>query len=341
MSFSLEMRQFPPAPRDCYAVPGKPSINEELTIIKWEHMNPNTFIPSALFSTWSIRTALYPLSVLRSQLQLQKQNTIYKNTFDAYKDISKREGIRGLYRGFWITVPQIGSSLVYSTVFEKFRSVIHDNGFKSISAVASISSGCASLATQFIFVPTDIIAQYMMIYKNQDRLTAGHDKQVVELIQKQVKNGRTLGLSVVSAVYKADGISGFFRGFFASAIVYVPQMMMFWPVYYATQEVLNKLHPPTNRSIMYDQAFSAVVGGMVATVATNPMELFRVRIQMHRGTYTDTLRTLVTDEKGHLFTKGLAPRLIANSLYSGLVVVGYEIVKRLCVREEYKDRVKW
>lgn len=41
---------------------------------------------------------LYPLAVLRSRLQLQKQHTVYRNTLHAFIDISKKEGFRGLYR---------------------------------------------------------------------------------------------------------------------------------------------------------------------------------------------------------------------------------------------------
>ena len=53
---------------------------------------------------------------------------------------------------------------------------------KSIGGAAAVAGGLASFATQSIFVPTDIIAQYMMIYKNTDKLTAGHDKAVIEKV---------------------------------------------------------------------------------------------------------------------------------------------------------------
>ena len=33
---------------------------------------------------------------------------MYKGTFDAYKQITKTEGIKGLYRGFWISCFQVG-----------------------------------------------------------------------------------------------------------------------------------------------------------------------------------------------------------------------------------------
>ena len=36
---------------------------------------------------------------------------MYSGTFDAYKKISQTEGVRGLYRGFWISCFQVKISL--------------------------------------------------------------------------------------------------------------------------------------------------------------------------------------------------------------------------------------
>ena len=37
---------------------------------------------------------------------------MYSGTFDAYKKISQTEGIRGLYRGFWISCFQVNKDKV-------------------------------------------------------------------------------------------------------------------------------------------------------------------------------------------------------------------------------------
>lgn len=67
-------------------------------------MNLKLFYPLALTSTWTVRTVLYPLAVLRARLQLQKQKTVYRNTWHAFKSIAKYEGVQGLYRGFWVSI---------------------------------------------------------------------------------------------------------------------------------------------------------------------------------------------------------------------------------------------
>ncbi|KAL6730426.1 hypothetical protein Aduo_001404 [Ancylostoma duodenale] len=183
-----------------------------LKVIEWDHMNLAVFYPASLTSTWAVRTVLYPLAVLRSRLQLQKQHTVYKNTLDAFINISKKEGFRGLYRGFWVTVPQIGTSFIYATVYEKLRAVLNqDFGINSVAGISSLAGGAASLASQSIFVPTDIIAQYMMVYYKADKFIAGNDKAVIEYVRNEKNTRLTLGLRFIRAIYKTDGLRGFYR----------------------------------------------------------------------------------------------------------------------------------
>ncbi|KAK6729729.1 hypothetical protein RB195_006654 [Necator americanus] len=307
-------------------------------------MDLSIFYPTALTSTWAVRTVLYPLAVLRSRLQLQKQHTVYRNTLEAFVSISKSEGIRGLYRGFWVTVPQIGTSFIYTTVYEKLRAVLNqDLGVNSVAGISSLAGGAASLASQSIFVPTDIIAQYMMVYYKADKFISGNDKAVIEYVRNEKNPRLTLGLRFLRAIYKVDGLKGFYRGFFASALVYVPTCLVFWPVYYWVQDFCNwmrKGRVDRTGLLLLDQAVAATLGGVCSTICTNPMEMFRIRLQVHRTSYRDTLARMIRNEQHHIFTKGLTPRLISNSIYSCIVMVGYEIVKRFCVLPEYKDMVK-
>ncbi|TKR59969.1 hypothetical protein L596_029571 [Steinernema carpocapsae] len=319
-----------------------PASVTTLDVVEWDHMNLKMFYPMALASTWSVRTCLYPLAVLRSRLQLQKQHTVYRGTMDAFFSIAKHEGIRGLYRGFWVTVPQVGTSFIYATVYEKLRAVLQQNyGWTSCAGISSLAGGAASFCTQAIFVPTDIIAQHMMIYNYAEKFISGNDHKVLDYLRT---NKGTLGIRVIKAVYHSDGITGFYRGFWASTAVYVPTCFVFWPTYYKIQEVLKHIRKKVNlddTSLLLDQAVAATLGGAVSTIATNPMEVFRIRLQVHRTTYGETLARLIRNEGWTVFTKGLPPRLVSNSIYTGVVMVGYEIVKRFCVLPEYQHAVKW
>ncbi|VDO90592.1 unnamed protein product, partial [Haemonchus placei] len=216
---------------------------------------------------------------------------------------------------------------------------------KSVAGISSISGGAASFASQSIFVPTDIISQYMMVYYKADKFISGNDKAVIEYLRNEKNPRLTLGLRTVRAIYKIDGLKGFFRGFWASSLVYVPSCLVFWPTYYWCQDFFNWVRRRSSRegqgTLLLDQAVAATLGGACSTICTNPMEMFRIRLQVHRSDYVDTLARILRNEKQHIFTKGLAPRLISNSIYSCVVMVGYEVVKRFCVLPEFQDRVKW
>ncbi|VDK67214.1 unnamed protein product [Cylicostephanus goldi] len=227
---------------------------------------------------------LYPFAVVRSRLQLQKQHAVYKNTLDAFVNISKKEGIRGLFRGFWVTVPQLSTSLIYSTVYEKFRSILNrDFGIYSVAGVSSLAGGAASFCSQSIFVPTDIIAQYMMIYYKADKFVAGSDRGVLNYVLNEKNPRLTLGLRFIRAIYKVDGLRGFYRGFFASAMVATPSCLVFWPVYYWIQDLFNWIRKKTTERpgiLLFDQAVAATFGGAVSSICTNPMEMLRIRLQV-------------------------------------------------------------
>lgn len=61
-------------------------------------MDRRKFYPLSFFCSLSVRASLYPLTVVKTRLQIQKQSTVYKGTFDALSKIYSTEGIAGLYK---------------------------------------------------------------------------------------------------------------------------------------------------------------------------------------------------------------------------------------------------
>ncbi|GMT29116.1 hypothetical protein PFISCL1PPCAC_20413 [Pristionchus fissidentatus] len=331
---------------------------QKLHIIQWEHLDLYKFYPMAIASSWSIRCFLYPMSVVKSRLQLQRQNNMYKGMRHAFVDIVKKEGIGALYRGFWMTLPQLSASFLYSSVYESSRDMFQTKmGIKSSAVVSALAGGLASPAAQFVFVPTDIIAQHMMVHKQHAAFSGGKRNQgIVEALAKDGLEGkRTLGLRVAQAIYRVDGIKGFYRGFLSAIMLYIPSTMVFWSTYYNMQELLESARNKAKNSgedggdeglaarrlLFVDQAISGTVGGVASAICTNPLEMLRIRLQVHRTSYRETVRRLIKYEGMRVFTQGLAPRVVNNALYSCLVMLGYETVKKMCVLPEYKDCVIW
>ncbi|VDK26792.1 unnamed protein product [Anisakis simplex] len=144
--------------------------NRQLHIIEWEHLDLRKFYPLAMLSSWSVRCLLYPMSVVKSRLQLQKQCTFYRGMRHAFVHILANEGFTALYRGFWMTLPQLSASFLYSGAYEKIRDTLQAHaGLSSAPYLSALAGASASATVQLVFVPTDIIAQYMMVHNNAEK----------------------------------------------------------------------------------------------------------------------------------------------------------------------------
>lgn len=333
---------------------------EKLFVVQWEHLDLWRFYPLTLASSWSIRCVLYPMSVVKNRLQLQRQNNVYRGMRHAFTEILRAEGVGAFYRGFWMTLPQLSASFLYSSTYERVRDLLQVHiGIRNPSLVSALAGAIASPCAQLVFVPTDIVAQHMMVHSNPEAFGGSRKNVAVASVVRSdgLESRLTLGLRVVRAVYKVDGLSGFYRGFFSAVMLYIPSTMVFWSTYYHTlgvfrqirfkvTEIQKGVRPKTaadvdNRNFYLDQAVSGSVAGIASACATNPLEMLRVRLQVHRTNYTETIRRLWKHEKSRVFTKGLAPRVVSNALYSSLVMVAYETVKKLCVLPEYQEHVVW
>uniref|UniRef100_A0A915C5Z4 Mitochondrial carrier protein n=1 Tax=Parascaris univalens TaxID=6257 RepID=A0A915C5Z4_PARUN len=218
--------------------------NRQLHIIEWEHLDVYKFCPLAMASSWSIRCLLYPMSVVKSRLQLQKRNTVYRGMRHAFIHILRNEGFTALYRGFWMTLPQLSASFIYSGAYEKIRELLQAYaGLSSAAFLSALAGAAASATTQLVFVPTDIIAQYMMVHNNPDSFIGSMRNAAVINFMKEDPVGKrlTLGLRVARAVYCVDGFKGFYRGFLSSTMLYIPSSMVFWATYYNVLDLFKAL----------------------------------------------------------------------------------------------------
>lgn len=138
--------------------------------IEWEMLDKKKFIPLSIASSFTVRTSLYPLTLVKTRLQIQKGNEIYKGTWDAFRKIVKYEGFKGLYKGFWINMFSIVSGAFYVLTYENVRHLLQVNNITDSRLRALIGGGCASLVGQTIIVPIDVISQHLMLIGQKVRI---------------------------------------------------------------------------------------------------------------------------------------------------------------------------
>lgn len=49
-----------------------------ITTIEWNMMDKAKFFPLSMLSSFTVRCALYPLTLIKTRLQIQKHNVMYK-----------------------------------------------------------------------------------------------------------------------------------------------------------------------------------------------------------------------------------------------------------------------
>lgn len=200
--------------------------------IEWDMMDKTKFFPLSMLSSFSVRCALYPLTVIKTQLQVQYKNDYYKGMVDAGVKIYRAEGAPGLYRGFWISSIQIVSGVFYISTYEGVRHLLTQNNVGTRTKTL-IAGGCASLVGQTIVVPFDVISQHVMVLGMN---SSGKIDMNPLGIKYEPQRGRfKISKDIAHEILRRDGFGGFYRGYTASLMAYVPNSAMWWGFYHLYQ----------------------------------------------------------------------------------------------------------
>ncbi|XVF20839.1 hypothetical protein REPUB_Repub12eG0037500 [Reevesia pubescens] len=254
------------------------------TEINWDKLDKTKFyvVGAGIFT--GITVALYPVSVVKTRLQVASKDTVERSAFSVVRGILKTDGIPGLYRGFGTVITgAIPARVIFLTTLETtkvaaFRMV---EPFKfSEPTQAAIANGIAgmtgSLFSQAVFVPIDVISQKLMVQGY-----SGHAKY----------KG---GLDVARKVLKFDGIRGLYRGFGLSVMTYSPSSAVWWATYGSSQRVIwrflghgtdFKEAAPSPWTIVSVQAAGGFIAGATASCITTPLDTIKTRLQVLLGPY--------------------------------------------------------
>jgi solute carrier family 25 protein 44 len=204
--------------------------------------------------------------------------------------------------------------------------------------------------SQTLIIPFDIISQHIMVAlhtrRNHDnKLHASKLKSTffkpLSLNQDEVRRFG-IAIAITRQLYREGGLRSFYRGYLATLICFVPSSACWWMLYQHFNEFLFGAPMAQNMPYMFLNCMSGTLSGAAVSVMTNPMDLLRANIQVHRpSSYKSAVKYLWKEDKWRIFTKGLSARLTQSCLSSALIVVGYETMKRFSVDEKYRDQVRW
>jgi solute carrier family 25, member 44 len=80
---------------------GKPATPPQLADISWEELDKPKFYALGMTSFLGLRALLYPTFLIKTRMQTS--TGLYTGTLDAAQKIVRTEGVKGIYRGFWVS----------------------------------------------------------------------------------------------------------------------------------------------------------------------------------------------------------------------------------------------
>eukprot|EP00056_Hartaetosiga_gracilis_P000588 m.39138 g.39138 ORF g.39138 m.39138 type:complete len:345 (-) comp10268_c0_seq2:92-1126(-) len=295
------------------------------TVIDWKHIDVPRFLVLAPTASVLTRVVLYPTQLIKTRLQVQKQHSFYNGPVDAFRKIVRYEGVRALYKGFLPNLINVGAGQLYITSYERIKHrltpvVPNEIGRNFIGGFS------ASMISQVIMVPANVVTQRMMVFGQTVEQGATHEA--------------TTARSLASNIIKAEGVRGFYKGYWASIAAFAPTSAIWWSVY----GVLRRWQSGDDvvKQDMYTIAQQAVAGslaGITTAVITNPLDVVRARLQVDGRVgdgigWTRVFAQLWKEEGMSGMYKGVTARMGYMGVNSLLMISAYEMVKRLSLKED-------
>ena len=252
-------------------------------------------------------------------------DVVYDGTFDAFKKMSRHEGVRSLFKGFGVGCVGILAMQLDNTVLEVSRHELMRlqtdslvlSGFDFLCN--SAAGALAALVSHTVSVRVEVLAQKQMMSRRKD----GSYSATPPLMR------------VVKETWRKEGWRGFYRGFGASLLVHAPYNSVWWAAYIHFKSQLAQRMPAQGKGWrMAQEATAGGLAGVLAVYLTNPFDVVKTRMQLSEGQHRSSdflsiLRKLVRTEGLTSLLKGVEARALVSVQSSIMFVTAYELVKRM------------
>ncbi|CAL5228103.1 g11176 [Coccomyxa viridis] len=331
--------------------------------IDWSRLDKKKFlfVGAGIFS--GLTTCLYPLSVIKTrQMAMDGAPPGFRGAAYVVRQVLATDGIRGLYRGFGIVVVGvIPARGVYLTTLESTKSWSlktaamarwAPNEAARAGMASSFAGAVASMVTQSVIVPIDVVSQRLMVAGGSVSAASAGGPNAAALAAEASTRVRASGIQMARHIVQSEGVLGLYRGFGMSIATFVPTSGIWWGAYGAYQKLIwqqvDKWRgasaaelPHRSSEILAVQTASALCAGCTSATLTNPLDVVKTRLQVskreasgQRPTLNATVRQLWTEQGMKGFTRGLTPRIANAAMWGTCMINAYEFLKRICAIAE-------
>lgn len=282
-----------------------------------------------------VRASLQPLDTAKTRLQFSRQATRSLSSLRAL--LLEHGGLRGLYRGMVPGVTGIvPAAAVYMLTFQTVRAQLAARFPRRARDVCvAMAAAVGDVAASVVRVPCEVLKQRLQVGVYADMRAA-----------IAAVGGVSVGASATAPAL-LRGVRSLYAGLGAQLVRDVPYVMAEFVVYeqlklaaggrgasHATEEDgdVGKGRPKRGEGL-----WMGAVAGVVAAIVSNPADVVKTRLMTQvRGAATVGVRStayrgvadafvrVVREEGPAAFAKGIAPRMAAKALQSGLFFAVYE-----------------
>ncbi|EXJ73671.1 uncharacterized protein Z519_10255 [Cladophialophora bantiana CBS 173.52] len=271
-------------------------------------------------------TVMYPVDLMKTRMQIINPSAggLYTGLSHAVSTIYRIEGLRTLWRG--VTSVIVGAGPAHAVYFGTYEVVKEFAGGNKADGkhhplAAAASGACATIASDALMNPFDVIKQRMQVHGSTYR-SISH---------------------CARSVWRAEGISAFYVSYPTTLCMTVP----FTATQFMAYESLSKIMNPRKE---YDPITHCVAGGLAGAFAagiTTPLDVIKTLLQTRGLSQQAEIRNvrglfhaaaIIKKEFGWRgFMRGWRPRIITTMPSTAICWSSYEMAKayfKRTLREE-------
>ncbi|KAF9617645.1 hypothetical protein IFM89_037708 [Coptis chinensis] len=235
-----------PAKEQCLVTSSKP---------KYALANQRHALAGAFSGTF-VSLCLHPVDTIKTVIQ--SHGVAEKSIFQVVRSVVSDRGVTGLYRGIASNIAcSAPISAIYTYTYESVKGALLPVLPKEYYSVAHcVAGGCASVATSFIFTPSERIKQQMQVSSHYHNCWAA----MVGILGK-------------------GGLTSLYAGWGAVLCRNIPHSIIKFYTYETLKQLLFSSEQSTARPSTYQTLLCGGIAGSTAALFTTPFDVVKTRLQ--------------------------------------------------------------
>lgn len=278
---------------------------------------------SAAISGVASRIFCHPIDTVKSRMQAPGGGAGDAGraaaTFrDVLNNTFKREGVRGLYRGFGaVILGGTPGTVLYLTSYEKIKGWLGEENV----AVHFTSGILAEAVACVIYVPVDVVKERLQVQRG------GGGEDAASKYRGSV--------DAFLKISRQEGVGGIYKGYGATLLSYGP-FSAFYFLFYESFKKEARKHVGVEELPFHHVVGTSALAGSVASFITSPLDMAKLRLQVQRGGMSTTnyrnighgLREIFNEGGVALLWRGATARMAFHAPSTAISMTTFEMCKR-------------